>query len=1049
MEHPVGSTAAVGLLAMTDSTTYAAFLSYRSTSVSQARRVRKALLALARRHGRSDDFRVFLDTSSLLVGSLNTEITDALEQSEHLVVLLASDTPNSVWVEREIEHWLTHGGHPDRLFLVRLDAGLDLAWDEQAGGFVHPGQVPAPLRTAFATEQKWIDLGAEGSGINEASLAPLYAALAGVDTSALLLEEAEYQRRRRRLVVGAVGLMAVLLVLSIVGGVLALVSRNEAGRQRDAAQRAATRAEAEAGAAGALLATPSSFSDAIRLVLEAAAKAGTPNVRSAMLSVAASTGHLVGAFDGSVKDTDLTDAVLDESGDLFATWSASDTAPTRVQLRDLANRRLLLDADLELPGVTALRIVSPRRLAACTADGVAQVDITNARADVTTVVDAPDAAGCRLDQLGDGSVVGAVTRAGGDQAAAYLPTQDDAAVTEGAGTTAAGSDAAIVSGEAGSWVMAPEGVQQVSGRPAMGTGWGDGAGRIFVRTADHRWAMASRDDGWLLRRVRTAAGAVDAAPLVDIGTMTGQVAWVTDAGVVGWTGDATGVQLGDPNTFSGELPWRTRLVSLDESNLLAVWGNTATLLSVPSDDAALDGWTVLDNGWSALMLPNGQGEPASQDEDPVWPGCSQAAQVALRDPQGGDSGVLVDARGEQTRFNHPIGFGPACLVVEADQGLQLVGVQTPERRVTLRPEYTGQAVVLNATSERAVLLARGAPTEVVAVDDATTSGPWGLSDLPGPNSLAALGERRVVIQWSFAPDGRDRLLLVDADGAKEAADDLPTSSDLVAVRPDGLGAVTAVTGDPSRILVDDRGSSRLGSSCDGLPVRYLPGPDFATSVADAELQIPAAQVDGAWVDCRANPQPVTQSAVASYGIGATRGLIVVAGGKGVEVVSWARGDDRPEVVPAPPVTDPRLLAVDPDARTAATVDDRRTVRVWSRTGDGWRTIRTLGSTISAPSDIDLVDDDTLVMVSTADGSFELIDTASGRRVVSAQAASGTSGPVTGIQTTVRDGVLYAYQHYDGEAGATFVLDIPIGVDVLRGLLAGSTRPQSAPPRGNP
>jgi hypothetical protein len=293
----------------------------------------------------------------------------------------------------------------------------------------------------------------------------------------------------------------------------------------------------------------------------------------------------------------------------------------------------------------------------------------------------------------------------------------------------------------------------------------------------------------------------------------------------------------------------------------------------------------------------------------------------------------------------------------------------------------------------------------------------------------------VVIQRSFASDGRDRLLLVDADGAREAADDLPSGSDLVAVRPDGLGAVTAVGGDPARTLVDDKGSSELSSSCDGLPVRYLPGPDFATSVADAELQIPAAQVDGAWVDCRPNPQPVTQSPVASYGVGPTRGLVVVTGDNGLEVVSWARGDDRPEAVPAPPVTDPRLLAVDPDARTAATVDARRTVHVWSRTGDGWRSIRTLGSTISAPTDIDLVDRDTLVMVSTADGSFELVDTASGRRVVSAQAANGdASSPVTSVQTTVRDGVLYAYQHYGDEASATFVLDIPIGIDVLRGLL---------------
>jgi hypothetical protein len=1019
---------------------YAAFLSYRSTSLAPAKQIRKALLALARRHG-AEQFRVFLDTSSLLVGSLNAEITGALEGSQHLVVLLGHDTAGSTWVEREIEHWLAHGGSPDRLFLVRLEPAVDLTWDEATGTFAHPEAVPAPLRSCFDTEQKWVDLSAPGSAANEAALAPLYAALMGVETSALLLEEAEYQRRRRRIVAGAVGVMAVLLVLSIIGGVLALVSRNDANQQRDAARAAATRAQAESDASAALLAVPASYPEAISHVLDAARQADTPGVRSAMLSVAADTGGLIAAFDTHVHGTDLTDATLDDTGSLLATWGTSGAHGLRLQLHDLAAHRLLVDLELDLTAVTDVKVLSPSRLAVCDADGVTMVEVTSGKPTYTRVVDTPSTDDCRLVQLDGGAVVGSATGPAGP-ASAYLPRQDATVPIDGAGAVARGTDTALVSGPAGTWLVSPSGVRQLSSTPAVGTGWGDSFRNFFLQTAPDTWTFAFPTDGWQLHTAVQAGDAVEAAPIVD-SSMTGQAAWVTADGHVRWTGDDSSVQLADDTSEAGQPAWRTRLFSLTNGELLAVWRYGTTYLLPPGATGVGDDWTALDNGWKYRSFAE-NGLPDTDQEDPAYPGCSPGGQVALRYAPGG--GVLVDDAGDTTSFRDFVGFGPDCTVIDAGSGLRLLGsVGAPE--LAILPEYTGQQVDVSTYSVnqlyRAVLVAPGAATAVVQLNDAAVPGPWGVSR-SGGGALSGLGERRVVVQALVS--GATRLVFVGPDGVSVPAGDLPPGSTLVAVRPDGLGAVTGVdTGE--RTLVDEKEAVPL--ACTGQPVAYLPAPDFETSVEAAEAMVPAAYLEGSWSHCRASdPTPVTQQSVASYDVGATRGLIVADADDGhLEVVSWSRSDDGPSVVAAPPGSDAAHLGLTPDGRQAVTVDDRRTVRVWARTSSGWRVTGSLASSLPAVVGIDLVDDASLVLLVGPDGTFELLDAATGRRLVgshTATAAGFDEGDITAVRTTVRDGVLYVYEHRDDSPSDSQVLDVPISIPVLRSLLCAVYAAPSCP-----
>jgi hypothetical protein len=276
-------------------------------------------------------------------------------------------------------------------------------------------------------------------------------------------------------------------------------------------------------------------------------------------------------------------------------------------------------------------------------------------------------------------------------------------------------------------------------------------------------------------------------------------------------------------------------------------------------------------------------------------------------------------------------------------------------------------------------------------------------------------------------------VLVGPDGLSVPAGDLAPGSTLVAVRPDGLGAVTGLdTG--GRTLVDEKEAVPLG--CTGQPVTYLPAPDFESSVEAAEAMVPAAYVDGAWTDCRtSDPTPVTQQAVAAYDIGADHGVIVASADDGqLEVVSWSSSDDRPSVVAAPPGSDAARLGLTPDGRRAVTVDDRRTVRLWVRTSSGWRTTRSLSSSLPDPVAVSLVDGASLVLLVGKDGTFELLDADTGRRLVANRTATADDDEITAVRTTVRDGVLYAYEHLGGSPSDARVLDVPISIPVLRSLL---------------
>src|ERR1700733_5998217 len=138
---------------------YDAFISYSHGQDAQiAAALQSAVQKLGKPWYRRRALRLFRDDASLsATPHLWPSIEHALSQSRYLILLASPESAASVWVDKELDWWLTHN-HADTV-LVALTAG-ELAWGETAGEFRSPGAVPLPpaLRHRLDDEPRWIDL---------------------------------------------------------------------------------------------------------------------------------------------------------------------------------------------------------------------------------------------------------------------------------------------------------------------------------------------------------------------------------------------------------------------------------------------------------------------------------------------------------------------------------------------------------------------------------------------------------------------------------------------------------------------------------------------------------------------------------------------------------------------------------------------------------------------------------------------------------------------------------------------------------------------------
>ena len=226
-----------------------AFISYSHQDRRQAMGVQKGLQNIGRRAGRRRALRVFRDATDLTASpDVWGKVTEAMDASRHLVVLLSPAAARSVWVDREIRYWLATKG-PERLFLV-VAAGT-LVWDDSAGRFDPALSTAAPdllLRSGtLPTQPFYVDVSGDSPWdsadvVFRERVTDLAAPMHGKPKSELAGDDVREQRRFRRLRTTALGALAMLTVALIIATIAALQQTAEAERQTIAAEEQRDRA---------------------------------------------------------------------------------------------------------------------------------------------------------------------------------------------------------------------------------------------------------------------------------------------------------------------------------------------------------------------------------------------------------------------------------------------------------------------------------------------------------------------------------------------------------------------------------------------------------------------------------------------------------------------------------------------------------------------------------------------------------------------------------------------------------------------------------------
>ena len=224
------------------SSTYDAFLSYSHRDGAVAAGIHKGLHHIGRQVGRLNALRVFRDSTDLAANpDLWGKVTDAMERSRYLIVVLSPRAAASEWVDKEVVHWLQRRG-PDQLLIVLAEGHLD--WDEATGRFdPDRSDVALPVLTergVLPTEPLYVDVTDDAPWDPNAptfrdKVTDLAAPIHGKSKYELASDDVREQRRFRRLRRAAIIGLAMLTVIAVVAAVVAFFQRQEAIQQRQEA----------------------------------------------------------------------------------------------------------------------------------------------------------------------------------------------------------------------------------------------------------------------------------------------------------------------------------------------------------------------------------------------------------------------------------------------------------------------------------------------------------------------------------------------------------------------------------------------------------------------------------------------------------------------------------------------------------------------------------------------------------------------------------------------------------------------------------------------
>jgi WD40 repeat protein len=221
---------------------YDAFLSYAHVDRQVTVAIQKGLHRIARRLGQRRALRVFRDDTNLTAGDdLGSKITEALDSSKFMIVVLTPHAAASRWVNKEVAHWLEQRG-TKQLMLVLAEGQLE--WNPEDKQFdrdrssaappalTAPGSLPRePLFIDVSGDEPW-DL--RSSAFRD-TLTSLAAPIHGKEKDELAGDDLREQKRSQRLRRAAIAGLALLTVIAISAAGIAFTQRQEAIRQRNQA----------------------------------------------------------------------------------------------------------------------------------------------------------------------------------------------------------------------------------------------------------------------------------------------------------------------------------------------------------------------------------------------------------------------------------------------------------------------------------------------------------------------------------------------------------------------------------------------------------------------------------------------------------------------------------------------------------------------------------------------------------------------------------------------------------------------------------------------
>ncbi len=220
--------------------------------------IQKGLHRIGRRPGQLRALRVFRDDTNLEVSpDLWGKIVEALDRSRFLIVVLSPMAAESYWVNREVSYWLEHGGR-DRLLIV-LAAGQLHRDDEQARFDPQTSDAALPALTqpgVLEAEPFYIDVSQNAPWDPRAAtlrekITALAAPVHGIPKDQLASDDLREQRRFRRLRAAASAGLVLLTVIAVMAATVAVVQRQHAIEQRNAAIALRLDAEAQSILTGA------------------------------------------------------------------------------------------------------------------------------------------------------------------------------------------------------------------------------------------------------------------------------------------------------------------------------------------------------------------------------------------------------------------------------------------------------------------------------------------------------------------------------------------------------------------------------------------------------------------------------------------------------------------------------------------------------------------------------------------------------------------------------------------------------------------------------